>query len=188
MSEQYFNNFMLDLETLGKAPNSPILSIGCVAFNPDAGTIDTKNTFHFYLELDPQFRTGILPNESTIMWWLEQSEEARRAQNTAERGNPRLVLEMFNKWITERLGYINPGDIELWGNGSDFDVTILNNLMDKFKVEPVYPFWSGRCLRTFRAHHGDSYVRIYPDLAHDALSDAIAQARSVIQTLHQFHV
>lgn len=33
------NNLMIDLETMGKKPNAPIVSIGAVFFNPQSGEL-----------------------------------------------------------------------------------------------------------------------------------------------------
>ncbi len=177
-----FTEFSLDLETLNNKPNSPILSIGCVAFNSEIGAIDIENCFHVYLKLDEQFRAGILPSADTLFWWFEQSDEARHRQyyrHEELRTDPITALVKFNQWMLKTIGDADWREIQLYGNGSDFDVAILANLMDKFNVKPCWPFWGARCLRTFKQEVGEGLVLPEYGVAHDALDDAIKQAMVV---------
>jgi len=178
-----FAEFSLDLETMNNVPNSPILSIGCVAFNSETGVIDIDNGFHMYLSLDEQFRKGVMPSESTLLWWLNQSDAARSKQYDALRFSPKAVLSDFISWMMKTIGDADWKEIQLYGNGSDFDVAILANLMDKFDMKPCWPFWGARCLRTFKQGVGEGLVLPEYGVAHDALDDAIKQA--MVVTLNQ---
>ncbi len=181
-----FTEFSLDLETLNNKPNSPILSIGCVAFDSKTGVIDIENGFHVYLKLDEQFRAGLLPSGDTFLWWLEQSDVARQRQYYLpedDRTKPLTALLQFNQWLMKTIGDAHQCEIQLYGNGSDFDVAILANLMDKFNVKPCWPFWGARCLRTFKQEVGEGLVLPEYGVAHDALDDAIKQA--MVVTMNQ---
>lgn len=37
------NNLMIDLETMGKKPNAPVVSIGAVFFDPQSGKLDLSS-------------------------------------------------------------------------------------------------------------------------------------------------
>jgi len=178
-----FTEFSLDLETANNTPNSPILSIGCVAFDSKTGDINIANGFHIYLSLDEQFRAGVVPSESTLLWWLGQSDDARAKQVAALRHPPTVALTRFSEWMIKTVGDSDWNEIKLYGNGSDFDVAILANLMDKFNVKPCWPFWGARCLRTFKQEVGEGLVLPEYGVAHDALDDAIKQA--MVVTLNQ---
>lgn len=181
-----FTEFSLDLETLNNKPNSPILSIGCVAFDSKTGIVDVDNGFHVYLKLDEQFRAGLLPSADTLFWWFEQSDVARHRQTQLGETLRMPVVSallQFNSWLIERTGGFDWDEIKLYGNGSDFDVAILANLMDKFDVKPCWPFWGARCLRTFKQEVGEGLVLPEYGVAHDALDDAIKQA--MVVTLNQ---
>lgn len=174
---QHFYHFSLDLETLGNAPNSPILSIGCVAFDPMTGVIDTANALHIHLELESQFKAGMLPNESTLMWWFKQEADARNAQTNATRVHPVQALRRFTDYIA---AHHSAGDTSIWGNRSEFDNAILINAFSTFRMDVPWPFWGNRDLRTLISHSPNGVARNAPTVAHDALADAIVQAQQVI--------
>lgn len=47
------NNLMIDLETMGKKPNAPVVSIGAVFFDPQSGEIGPE--FYTPLALKAQW-------------------------------------------------------------------------------------------------------------------------------------
>lgn len=44
------NNLMLDLETMGNTPNSPVISIGAVFFDPKTGDLGASTEINISLE------------------------------------------------------------------------------------------------------------------------------------------
>lgn len=71
------NNLMIDLETMGKNPNAPIVSIGGVFFAPEKGELGPE--FCIAISLESAMEQGAAPDGDTILWWLRQSPEARAA-------------------------------------------------------------------------------------------------------------
>jgi hypothetical protein len=67
---------MIDLETMGNKPNAPIVSIGAVFFDPSTGEL---GGFYRVVSLKSSVDGGAIPDPETIMWWMQQSEEARMA-------------------------------------------------------------------------------------------------------------
>lgn len=71
------NHLMIDLETMGSGPYAPIISIGAVFFEPNGGPIGDDFLVNVSLESSMRFRAR--PDASTILWWMEQDEAARKA-------------------------------------------------------------------------------------------------------------
>lgn len=78
------NHLMVDLETMGNGPYAPVISIGAVFFDPNTG--ETGEEFSVNISLESSMRYRARPDASTILWWMEQSEEARKSltSNTQE--------------------------------------------------------------------------------------------------------
>lgn len=68
------NNLMIDLESMGKKPNAPIVSIGAVFFDPQSGELGQE--FYTAVNLESAMEQGAVPDGDTILWWLRQSSEA----------------------------------------------------------------------------------------------------------------
>ena len=72
MSKQHV---MLDLETMGTGPTAAITAIGAVAFSVEAGITDT---FYKKVDLESSVRNGGTMDPGTVIWWLGQSDAARK--------------------------------------------------------------------------------------------------------------
>lgn len=125
-----FSGIMLDLETLGVRMDSSIISIGAVKFNlTDFDTPDTLSdpSRCFYVEISPESWTdgGRKIHPSTVVWWMQQGEEARALfkDNPNKRSLP-FALNWFCKFIGEE-----SKDVEIWSNGSNFDVVLLRETL-----------------------------------------------------------
>ncbi len=159
---------MLDIETLDTRTSAVILSIGVVEFNDTV----LLNGFHRYIDIDSCLDKGLTVSGSTILWWMDQSEEARmRLQQPAN--SLESVLEELSRTFDWQ-------DVEVWANGSDFDLPILANAYRAcgYKGAP-WPYYMGRDYRTMRKMTPKlllNEVAVEPECAHDALEDAKAQA------------
>jgi hypothetical protein len=167
---------MIDLETLGTRSDSVIISIGAVAFDPHAvGMLGLE--FHGAIDLQSSVERGLHIDGSTVLWWFQQSEEARVSLVSRLKSAKPLVvvLDEFRMY----LGCIAEHDeIRVWGNGADFDLALLQQAYEACKMERPWKYNAGRCYRTLTAQFGTEADRVRPELAHDALSDALAQART----------
>jgi len=100
------------------------------------------------------------------------------------------ALISFGAWIEAAKG---EGILDLqrvWGNGATFDITIIENAMDKFKafyshLLPPWKFWQIRDVRTLQdiatAAGCEDFKKTLPfsGIKHDALADAVFQAQYV---------
>ena len=164
------NHLMIDIETCGTRPNCPVLSIGAVKFNMYTGEIGKT----FYAAIDPAdaFNYGV-PSGDTFKWWMEQSEAARSA---AVGGRSKLpeALNSLTSFCS------NWSDVEVFGNGPHFDMTILEYAYHRaLGREAPWKFWNVRDCRTVAMLAGKRAPKITGGTYHNALDDAIHQAKWV---------
>jgi exodeoxyribonuclease VIII len=162
-------NVMVDLETLGTASNSVIISMGAVAFDNEGNTLST-----FYRRIDPQscVDAGLKVDVSTVMWWMKQSDAARAAFN--EKGVPlAAALGDFAMWV--------PEDACLWGNGATFDNVLLASAYKAAGLKTPWPYWGDRCYRTVKALHPTIAPPPFKGEKHNALSDAQHQTEYLLK-------
>lgn len=164
---------MLDLETLGKSPGAVIVAIGAVIF--DASGLG----FEFYQRIDAVDcqQNGLTLDAETVLWWLQQSDEARK--EICQPGLPlHEVLTNFANWLEENAG----GDFALWGNGASFDNALLAAAYRAAHMETPWKFWNDRCYRTMKAMRPN--IKLDRNgTHHNALDDAKSQALHLIQIL-----
>lgn len=158
---------MLDLETMGNGANSAIIAIGAVAFD-DMGI---NSRFYEQVSLASCVSIGLECDTSTIMWWMQQGNEARSAFiGNDNAGHIRGVLARFAKW------FVDVGGIEVWGNGAAFDNAILSNAYRKSGTVQPWKFWNDKCYRTIKGLHPDVSLERF-GTHHNALDDAESQAK-----------
>lgn len=167
-------HMMVDLETLDTTSVSVITSIGAVVFDPSDGQ-DILGEFYARVEWQEQLSAGRTVSESTIRWWMQQSDDARTAAFTGEAVPLRGALVGLTKLYAAK-------DCErIWANGPSFDVAILEHafLHDEMLSAP-WKYNAPRDMRTIRdlvpTDFGSDIVMA---VAHNALDDAIWQARYV---------
>lgn len=164
------NNIMVDLETMGSGSNSAIISIGAVRF----GDGKLQETFYTNINLQSCIDAGLQMDASTIMWWMKQSDSARKAFNSGV-----LLTEALTNFGTFILSKPNP---EIWGNGVDFDNVLLANAYRVIKKQLPWKYWNNRCYRTIKGlnpHVGIDRA----GTAHNALDDAKTQAEHLMKML-----
>lgn len=163
---------VLDLETMGTKPYAPILSIGAVRFRMDDQPIHPSDMFHVKVKLSSCVELGLRPEADTILWWMQQSEAARRGvfEDMTAMDLPN-ALDEFTTWFNSR-----PDTV--WGNSAAFDCGILKDAYRVCKKDEPWTFWREACYRTMRGLPG---IKGVVELErhgtyHDALDDAYSQA------------
>ncbi|EOK9692298.1 3'-5' exoribonuclease, partial [Escherichia coli] len=109
------DHLMIDLETMGKNPDAPIISIGAIFFDPQTGDMGPE----FSKTIDLETAGGVIDRD-TIKWWLKQSREAQSAIMTDEIPLDDALLQL-REFIDENSGEFF---VQVWGNGANFDNTI----------------------------------------------------------------
>lgn len=161
---------MIDLETLSVKPNASIISIGAVKFDIDScdSEIDLSDMFYQLVDLRESPKSLDI-DASTIIWWMDQSDEARK-KITGDLNSDNLehVLISFSEFFI--------GSNYLWGNGANFDNIILRNAYDVCGLEAPWKYYNDRCYRTIAAMN-KHIPKVEPTIPHHALYDALAQAK-----------
>ncbi|EFE3250416.1 exonuclease, partial [Escherichia coli] len=105
------DHLMIDLETMGKNPDAPIISIGAIFFDPQTGDMGPE----FSKTIDLETAGGVIDRD-TIKWWLKQSREAQSAIMTDEIPLDDALLQL-REFIDENSGEFF---VQVWGNGANF--------------------------------------------------------------------
>lgn len=160
---------MVDLETLGLTPNSVILSIGAVKFDPRTGEIG--GGFERKIDIGSSIARGFTINVDTLQWWSNQSLDARTA--TFDGGKVRIpdALASFSEFFGD--------SVYIWGNGADFDIAMLKTAYERLGADTPWNYKNTRCYRTMMSEFGEPSDYVKPTLAHRALPDAISQAATL---------
>lgn len=167
---------MVDLETLGTGADAVIIAIGAVKFDLRTGKIDDQ-AFYASVSIDSNLGLGRGINESTILWWMDQSKEAQ-AVFREEKIHLREALEQFTGW----LGHAKHN---IWGNGPTFDLGKLAHAYNQLAWDHPWEFWNERCVRTYRNLPGAKDIpKVVPAIAHNGVHDALAQAQHIINIHH----
>lgn len=163
---------MLDLETMGRGPDAPIIAIGAVQFDVEAGI---GESFYRTVDLRSSVDGGAVIDPDTVLWWMKQSDAARGAFRDG--GEPiGAVLDAFRDWL--------PARPRVWGNGAGFDNVILAAAYRRSGRIVPWEFWHDRCYRTIVALHLDMR-RAQAGTHHNALDDALSQAMHLVEILRR---
>lgn len=170
-------NFMVDIETLDTSPGAAILSIGACEFA--VGT-SPFNEFYVNINLFDSLMNGFTMSQETLKWWQGQGKKAQEMLASEGLYVPVAQgLAKFAKWLPSR-----NDEYYLWAKGPDFDLVLLDVAYRKmgFARAP----WSYRNARDVRTvlWLGD-VIQPESTTEHDALSDAIAQAKGVTAALEK---
>lgn len=158
------NDIMLDLETFSTDVNAVVVSISAVEFDYETGEIGRE--FEMGLNINEQTANGGVIDGDTVMWWLEQSDEARAKLLNVISCPIIDVLKEFNTFCTE----VAPE--RLWGNGSTFDNVILRQLYKRCKVDFVVPFWADADVRTIVSIFNiDKREFVFAGVPHNGIDD-----------------
>jgi len=163
---------MIDLETLGVEPDSVLLTLGAIKFDPYS---DDEPHSGLYLRCDVDEQTekyNRSVDENTLAWWARENESVREeAFSDGDRVNVDELTKAINKFCVG-LDYI-------WCQGPTFDFVILQNLYKQAGKPVPWNYWQIRDSRTlFSLMPVDPRKQIQEEL-HNALADCYYQAISV---------
>ena len=164
---------MIDVETQATSPNAIVLSIGAVFFDSE----HKGESFYIELDTESQKARGRRSNPDTLTWWRQKSQEGMRIPGDKSTDNIQ-ALKDFSNWVNH-VQKSHAKDVKVWGNGSCFDIPIMESLLSVYEVDIPWSFWNIRDVRTI--------VDICPDCRygedkksdnnHNSLDDAVNQMK-----------
>lgn len=173
------NHVMVDIETLGTAPGSAILSIGAVRFDPEAG-VRRKEEIYYRVRLTDAMQYGTV-DPKTLLWWMGQSPAAR-AEAFSSDDDPEAVYLKSALGALARFYEESGPSVPVWSNGASFDVVLLEHHYQKLFGKTPWKFWSVRDVRTI-VHLAEPFCKrpaLHAEDAHNAVKDARHQADYVM--------
>jgi len=168
-------DIMFDLETLDTKPTAVILSLGAVKFDPKKRSApDEMPKLVLKLDIDAQNDLGRTTSDDTIEWWSKQNPQTQQKAFDLEGRTPLAeAISKFHKfvWNSDRV----------WSQGC-FDIVIIEDLYRMVGRTPPWNYWQIRDSRTLFDFVDGNLDR---SKHHDAMEDALEQARAVQRALHK---
>lgn len=163
------NRVMIDIETLSRDPRGVITQIGICDFSDG----ELQMPERMAPSLRDQFRVGRRVGQDVVDWWQRQS------------GDPfGRIAEVSVPVVLSWLAAAVEGADEIWAQGPQFDIVMIESLYRDFGREPPWEFGSVRDSRTLLKLTGVKRVFEAPYTErHNAAHDAFAQAYAVRRAL-----
>ena len=156
---------MIDLETLGVEPDSVIITLGAIKFDPYTDE-DPHSGLYLRCDIEEQsekYHRTI--DENTLEWWGKQKPEIRDEAfgEHEDRVNMEQLTKAINKFCV--------GVDQLWCQGPLFDYAILQNLYKGVGKPCPWNFWQIRDSRTLFAMMPSDPRKAIQEELHNALAD-----------------
>lgn len=193
-------DIMVDLETMGVGANAAITAIGAVVFDPLAAPGEGLGAeFYRAVHLESSVALGGVMDPGTVLWWLSQTEAARRELTHADQDGAlpgsapgtdmrvllREALGDFTSFVAFEAA---ASSTRMWGNGASFDCVILRTAYKRANMTEPWPFYRDRDMRTIKELPDALGFEVAPapprGTAHHALDDARYQA-IVVQDIYR---
>lgn len=163
---------MLDLETLGTDLDACVVQVGACAFDEEGKVLER---FKSSVKIDDPANGRIDPR--TLLWWLQQRDSTMRSVFDQTVAVPvQDSLEALTRFADAARTE------QTWACDPTFDLAILRRRYAGTSLaEPSFlNFRRERSCRTvWQAMKDCRLATVKPDVLHDALADAVAQAQNV---------
>ncbi len=162
---------------MGKSPDAALVSIGCVFFDLDTQTLGP--TFLQTIHLGSAVTHGGTMDAGTVLWWMRQSEEARKGICFGGRAVD-AVLSDLSAWIGETCRH---ADVRPWGNNDFFDIPKVESAYTRLGMPTPWYWTNVRDFRTVRNlnKHVEYDFKSKAEGLHNALVDATFQAEHLFK-------
>ena len=161
---------MVDIESLSSRQDAAIIAIGLCLFD-DKEILDSHQIL-----IDPRFAPGHRDPE-TLKWWNRQDPDVFRKMMSGDTMPWDACEEMYaiceSTWEARTI----------WANAPTFDVNLLRRLFDLYDVDFPFHFSREMDYRSVKKFAKKMKIDFSEPLnsrsAHDAESDAVAQAEAL---------
>lgn len=151
-----------DFETCALSPNAAVMSMAAVVWNryaDDTPFIEDAEilkypTYTAHVDLRSMFVDGFTFDSRTAAWWASQSKEAKANVLSSDSDDAPCmpvqdVIENFFSWIGFVENSLNTLDVNIWCQGTDFDMAILRNICFKYSINIPISYKNFRDHRTY---------------------------------------
>lgn len=176
MSKSHIN-VVLDLETLGLAEDAAILQIGCCIPNFDRIWLPKgiSPEFEVTIAYEDAINSEFSKDSSTLDWWEKQSGAAKKSVFSGQESYED-ALDQFVFWIASLKS--SGAEINLWGNGPEFDNRLLDYTLQAYNYSNVWEFRNNHSMRTLKLLFPQTITEDPEnEIKHTALGDARYEAR-----------
>ncbi len=185
-------DIIIDIETLGTKPHSPIIEIGACAIDNRTGEITSNFSRRVcngygHADLFDRKAMGSYTRDTleTVTWWAadrDRDETLRKIMSGHGAGpNAHAALLDFCDWMIAQSAKAD-SNIRVWANGPQFDLVILQSAFDRYQLKRPWLCWQERCVRTaleMANYEKGSTSWIERGARHRALNDARHEARKL---------
>lgn len=186
------SHISIDIETLSLRLDAKIIQIGAYIIHSDG----TSNSFSIPVNTSDQ--SSRFEDEETLSWWKKQAVETKNQVLQASKSEKSFSLYdsliLLNKWILDNTKNKN---FSVWGNGSNFDIALLEMAYSTYNINNGKPLWHFRKVRDQRtlASIAESFgINISYNIVerngnlHNAASDAEFQMKYIIHLLKMLSI
>lgn len=190
-----YGDIMVDIETLGTRMDSVILEIAAVEFNRHTGEIG--EIFDKKIDIASQVNSSNRKIDArTLKWWTEQSNDAKK--NIFGCDNPYCLSDALSSFkhfyrSCDNSEYSDDDSrtVTLWGNGSIFDLGILQHAFETDTEEEKIPwkFWAVNDVRTIVALNPSIKKNcMFDGTQHCAVDDCKHEIKYLVDTLKTIQI
>jgi len=183
-----YEDLMLDIESLGNKKDFVITQLAAVPFDRVSG--ETGPEFMINIDIQDSLNLGYKVDASTIMWWMEQDEDARRSLIEGQKKAVRVDHALFE--FRAYLQSLQPSTLRVWGNGATFDISALKTYYYNLgsKVLP-WKHTLERDVRTLVEFHPeikDAWLGNFQGTKHDPVADCKNQIGYCVEIYNRIKV
>ena len=180
-----YQHLMLDIESLSSKDNAVITSIAAVAFDMITG--ETGPEFKIDIQIQDSINKGLEVNGDTIVWWLEQSNEARKGLTEGQKKAVRLDHALFE--FTSFVQSLKPSELRVWGNSCTFDNVLLRQAYNKINKPIPWKYVMDRDVRTIVEFAPEVKANtVFVGTKHDPINDCKHQIKYLVKIYNKIKV
>lgn len=163
---------MVDIESMGVNENAALIQVGAAVFNFNGKPLPpsvNRPTFVQDIDLMSSLQAGGIVDQSTVRWWNDRGGFPANPKQPPV--HIRLALGRLADWLGRY-----PTVKEVWAQGSQFDVAVLQGYFRRLNIECPWTYNAGKDTRTVYAlAKRKGWQKPSGEPSHNALGDCLDQ-------------